>query len=62
MPELLGLGGERRDELGVGVAERIDGDARGKVEVAVAIRGDEPATFPALEDEILACVGRHHRG
>ena len=62
VPELLGLVGEGRDELGVGVAERIDRDARGKVEVALAIRGDEPAAFPALEDEVLARVGRHHRG
>ena len=27
VPELLGLLGQGRDELGVGVAERIDGDA-----------------------------------
>ena len=42
VPELAGLLGQRGDELGMGVAERVDGDAARQIEVALAARGDHP--------------------
>ena len=36
----------------MGVAERIDGDAGGEIEIALAVGGDEPGALPAFEREI----------
>ncbi len=49
MPELAGLFGQRRDEVRVAVAERIDGDAGGEIEVALAVSGDQPAALAPFE-------------
>ena len=56
---LLGLLGQRGDELGMSMAQRVDGNAAGEIEIALARRGDEPGALAALEDDVLAGVGRH---
>ena len=49
VPELAGLLGQRRDEMRVAVAERIDGDAGAEIEIALAVVGDQPAALAPLE-------------
>ncbi len=39
--------------------ERIDGDAGGEIEIALAIGGDEPNAFAPLESEGNTRKGRH---
>jgi hypothetical protein len=58
VPHLAGLPGERPDEVRMGVAERIHGDAGAKIEVAFALVGEEPHALASLEDEIGARIGR----
>ena len=62
VPQLAGLLGQRRDQLGVRVAQRVDGDAAGEIEVALARGGDEPRALALLEGDVLAGVGGHHGG
>ena len=57
MPELAGLLGERGDQMRVAVAERIDGDAAGEIEISVAILFNQPDTFAPLESQ-----GRARKG
>ena len=38
VPELAGLLGERGDQLGMGVAQRVDGDAAAEIQIALAGR------------------------
>ena len=40
------------------MAERIDGDARGEVEIALARRGRQPSAFAPLEGEVDARESR----
>ena len=40
VPELAGLLGQRRDEARMRVPKHVDGNARGEVEVAVAVGRD----------------------
>lgn len=61
VPELLRLLAQRLDQVGVGVAKRGHGDARGEVEKALAFRGEEIGAFPALEGKTAAGIGRQER-
>src|SRR5690348_5183178 len=59
MPKFLGLVDERGRQMRMGVAERVDGDAGGEIEIAFAVRGDEPYAFAPLEGEVDTRKGRH---
>ena len=52
VPEFGRLLLQRRDQMRVAMAERIDRDAGGEVEIALAIGGDQPDAFAALEGEV----------
>jgi hypothetical protein len=43
----------------MGVTERVDGNAGGKVEIALAVGRDQPNAFAPLEGEVDARKGRH---
>ena len=58
VPELLGLGGERLDELGMGVTERGHRDARAEIEIALAFGCEQVGALAPLENEIAAGIGR----
>ena len=45
----------------MGMAERVDGDTSGEVQVSPAIRRDEISTIATLESDFYPAVGRHHR-
>jgi len=47
-----------RDERRVRMAEHVDGDAAGKIEVARAVRRGQPSAFPPLESKIDSRIGR----
>ena len=49
VPTYPGLLGQRRDQMRMAVAKRVDGDAAGEVEVAVAIGLDQPDTLAPLD-------------
>jgi len=59
VPDLVGLLGQRGDEMRMVMAERGDGDARAKVEIALAGGRGEPCAFAPLEGEVDARIGRH---
>jgi hypothetical protein len=42
------------------VAQRVHGDARGKVQVTSAVRRVEIVALSAFEHDVLATVRRHH--
>jgi hypothetical protein len=42
----------------MGVAERIDRDAGGEIEIALPIRRDQPNAFAPLKSEIGSGIGR----
>jgi hypothetical protein len=46
----------------MGVAERVDRDPRGEIEVALAVGRDEPGALAALEGKIDTRVGRQQMG
>jgi len=52
VPQLGGLLLQRRDQMRVAMAERIDRNPAGEIEVALAVGGGEPAALAALETEI----------
>jgi hypothetical protein len=52
VPEFRRLLLKRGDQRRVRVAERVDRDAGGKIEIALAIGGGEPAAFTMREAEI----------
>src|SRR4051794_41598422 len=52
------LRGDRVGHFRVCMAERVDGNARGEVEIALAVRGGEPAALPLLERKIDARESR----
>jgi hypothetical protein len=58
VPELLRLLGQRRDHVRMRVAERVDGDARGKIEIALAFSREQPSALAPLESEVDARIGR----
>ena len=51
VPELVGLLGQRRDQMRMAVAERIDGDAAGEIEIALAVGVDQPDALAPLEGQ-----------
>ncbi len=59
VPQLLRLLGERGDEMRMRMSQRVDGDAGGKIEIALAVGRDEPYAFAPLEGEVNAREGRH---
>src|ERR1700754_3728669 len=60
MPQLLALFGQGLDQGRVAVAQRVHGDAGGKVQVTSAVRRVEIVAFSAFEHDVLATVRRHH--
>src|SRR5439155_16711919 len=52
VPEFCRLFLQRLDQMRMAVPQRIDRDARGKVEIALAIGRGEPAALAAFEAEI----------
>src|SRR4029077_11463703 len=54
VPDPVGLLGQRGDEMRMAVAERGDGDAGTKVEIALAVRRRKPCAFAPLESEVNA--------
>ena len=58
VPQLRRLLGDRRDQMRMRVAERVDRDARGEVEVALTVLRDKPCALTPLEREIDPCIGR----
>ena len=52
VPELLRLLGKRGDEMRVRMPQGVHGDAGGKIEIALTVRGDEPYAFTPLEGEV----------
>jgi len=63
------LRGERGDEMRVGVTQRVDGDAGGEIQIALAVGRHEPNAFAPLEGEVdtresghqMRCHGFHVR-
>ena len=49
---------QRIDQVGMGVPQRVDGDAAGKIEIALAVGRDQPSSFASLEGEVDAGIGR----
>ena len=59
MPQFLSLGGERRNQPRVAVAQGIDRDAGGEVEEAPPVGGDQVSALAALEGDADASIGGH---
>ena len=62
VPELFALALQRLHEMGMGMAERHDGDAGAEIEIALAVVGQQPGALAPLEGQIGARVGRHDCG
>ena len=58
--DLLGLLGDRLDHVRMRMAERVDRDARGEIEIAVAVGRGQPNALAPLESEVDPRVGRQH--
>ena len=58
VPELLRLLGERLDHVGMRMAEGVDRNAGGKVEIALARGRKKPSALAPLESEVDARIGR----
>jgi hypothetical protein len=52
VPQLGGLLLQRGDQMRMGMAERIDRDAGGEIEIALAIGCDQPGALAARKAEI----------
>ena len=61
MPERPGLFGQRRHQLGVRMAQRVDGNARAQIEKASPVRLDQPGPFAFDERERRAVIGWQDR-
>ena len=59
MPQLARLLGQGGDQMGVGMAERVDRDAGGEIEIAPPVGGEQIGALAALESDIGTGVGRH---
>ncbi len=57
VPQPGGLLGQRSDQMRMAVAERVDGDAAGEIQITLAVGGDQPAAFAALERQRRARKG-----
>ena len=51
VPELAGLLGQRRDKMRMAVAERIDGDAAGEIQIALAVIRHQPGALAPFEGQ-----------
>ena len=58
MPELLRLLAKRLDEMRMRVAKRVHRHAGREIEIALAIRRDEPSALASLEGDVGAGIGR----
>ena len=58
MPHLLRLFGESRDELRMGVPERVHRDTGGEIEIAIAVGRDEPNALAPLKSKVDTRIGR----
>jgi hypothetical protein len=62
VPELLALVDQRFDQMRMAMAERIDRDARGEIEIALAIGGEEIGPLAPLEREFGPGIGGQNGG
>ena len=62
VPQLAGLVLQRLDQMWMAVAERGDRDTGTEVQVTSAVAVHKVDTFAIDEGDVLARVGRHHRG
>ncbi len=58
VPELVGLLGDRLDQMRMGMAERVDRDAGGEIQIALTGRRHQPRALAPLESEVDAGIGR----
>ena len=58
VPELARLLLQRRDQCGMGVAERRDRDTRAEVQIALALRIEQVGAFAAVERDVRPVVVR----
>ena len=61
MPRLLGRRAQGFHKARMRMAKRVHGDARAKIEIAVAIGGDEPSALSPLEGEVRARISGKQR-
>jgi hypothetical protein len=52
VPQLCRLLLQGRDQMRMAMTERIDRDAGGEIEIAIAVGCDQPGAFAALETEV----------
>jgi hypothetical protein len=57
VPDLVGLVLQRGDEMGMGMAERGDGDAGGEIEISLSLLVEQPDALPAREPERCTQIG-----
>ena len=57
VPELARLLGQRRHQLGMGMAEGADGDSRPEIEVSLPILGEKVWPFAPDERDIRPVIG-----
>lgn len=60
MPQRIGLCLEHGGQFGVGMAKRVDRDARAQIEEPSAIRLDKPTAFAFDKGKGCAVVGRQN--
>ena len=60
MPQLLRLAGQGLDQMRMGMAERVDGDAAAEIEVFAAVGRDEIGAFAPLERHIGPSISRQN--
>ena len=58
MPELGGLGLERRQQLGIAVPQGIDADARAEIHVLVVIQVPDPRSQAVIENQLAGLIIR----
>ena len=58
--QLPGLLGDRLDHMRMAMAERVNGDAGGEIEIAVAIGCGQPAALAPLESKVDPRENRQH--
>ena len=61
VPQLVGLGLERLNEMGVTVAGHGHGDAAREIEILVAVLGENPNALAPIKAERLTRVGGQYR-
>ena len=53
--------GQGPDEMRMGVAEGVHGDAGAEIEISLAVAPQEPGSLPPLEGHVGARIGRQQR-